>query len=356
VNDRIIHKAGCPAPDWYGPGIIRKATSVEPIRTVANGRGGTMRACSICGMNNDAAPADAEPTFLEPGREQRFAKLIADGEARLDGEPSPRLRELIENALRERAQRMVADGLTDAEVDKSIMYSDHADRVVIWQFVNALRAQDVMPREVMLTDLPDATRAAFLAMKAKREADDAKIHDLLDDDVRAAFYSDETRRALGVPDDLYDAYRRLVMVWGEPDWPRIEEEADELNERFSVWDVRQREAAGGNASIDLDPQAGLDYSASPDSDEHEEQATTFGQRVAKHLGSPAKLYAALHPEPGQQPEAPAPPALRIVPPAERIATPEQAIAAYEEHRSDRKAAKALGISRTQLRRLRGADK
>ena len=39
-----------------------------------------------------------------------------------------------------------------------------------------------------------------------------------------------------------------------------------------------------------------------------------------------------------------------------IATPEQAIAAYAEQGSDRKAAKALGISRTQVRRLRGLEK
>jgi hypothetical protein len=39
-----------------------------------------------------------------------------------------------------------------------------------------------------------------------------------------------------------------------------------------------------------------------------------------------------------------------------IATPEQAIEAYKVHGSDRKAAMALGISRTQVRRLRGVEK
>jgi hypothetical protein len=39
-----------------------------------------------------------------------------------------------------------------------------------------------------------------------------------------------------------------------------------------------------------------------------------------------------------------------------IASPEQAVAAYREYGSDRKAARALGISRTHLRRLRGVDK
>lgn len=38
-----------------------------------------------------------------------------------------------------------------------------------------------------------------------------------------------------------------------------------------------------------------------------------------------------------------------------IATPEQAHRAFAEYQSDRKAAAALGISRTQLRRLRGKD-
>lgn len=41
--------------------------------------------------------------------------------------------------------------------------------------------------------------------------------------------------------------------------------------------------------------------------------------------------------------------------AEPIATPAEADAAYAEYGSDRKAAKALGISRTHLRRLRGVQ-
>lgn len=43
-------------------------------------------------------------------------------------------------------------------------------------------------------------------------------------------------------------------------------------------------------------------------------------------------------------------------PSAPIATREQAHEAYQEHGSDRKAARALGISRTQLRRLRGVEK
>ena len=38
-----------------------------------------------------------------------------------------------------------------------------------------------------------------------------------------------------------------------------------------------------------------------------------------------------------------------------VATPDEAAAAYAEHRSERKAAAALGISKTQLRRLLGLD-
>lgn len=50
----------------------------------------------------------------------------------------------------------------------------------------------------------------------------------------------------------------------------------------------------------------------------------------------------------------------VEPPSERhdgpIATPEEAIAAYDKYGSDRKAASTLGISRTQLRRLRGLER
>lgn len=40
---------------------------------------------------------------------------------------------------------------------------------------------------------------------------------------------------------------------------------------------------------------------------------------------------------------------------EPIATPEQAEAAYAEHGSEREAARALGVSKTHLRRLLGKD-
>jgi hypothetical protein len=45
--------------------------------------------------------------------------------------------------------------------------------------------------------------------------------------------------------------------------------------------------------------------------------------------------------------------LKVRLPREPIATGEDAAAAYTEHRSERKAARALGVSRTQLRRLLG---
>lgn len=72
--------------------------------------------------------------------------------------------------LRVRAEQMVKKGLTDQQVDREIMYTDHDDRLVIWEHVHRLRAS----RDEARNDVPSRIfagkqlKARVIALRNKR--------------------------------------------------------------------------------------------------------------------------------------------------------------------------------------------